>query len=649
MPWDHGLQGPAYDIASSNDARLRVLAGPGTGKTFALNRLVMRLLEQGENPRRILVVTFTRTAAADLERELERLGVPGCDEIRVGTLHSFCFTILAGAAVLAQHNRVARIVLQVKKHGGYLGFEYGPLLKDLNNSDVFGDTRSRIRRIRAYEAAWARQQREVAGQAQDAVDQQFEAVLLSWLRFHRAMLIGELIPEALTYLRENPLAREHTAFDRIIVDEYQDLNKADQSIIDVLATRGTLMIVGDEDQSIYHFRHANPEGIEDFPNRHPGTIDRTMDTCRRCAKVVVRAANSLISYNHLGGGAVRPLHEYAQNPEGEIHRVQWVNLNQEIEGLANYVEYRIAQGHYEAKDFLILCPRRRIGYRLRRELRARNVDARSFFPEEALEEEEAQEAFTLLTLLADPEDRVALRFWLGCKSDNWLVGRYAQLRQLCENSGDSPYQALTKMENGEIPRAGYSHLLARFRALQQQFRVLEDKVGSELVDTLFPPDTPWAEAVRDILAGQEITEETDAGRLLTMVREKLSRPEIPSNPDYVRIMSLHASKGLTSNVTIITTMINSLIPNEDPLATPVEQQRNMEEQRRLFYVGVTRTREVLVLSYPVRLGNPNEILQLGAHVQPGGRAVPSAFLRELGLQGNAMAGDAWVASGYANG
>ena len=346
---------------------------------------------------------------------------------------------------------------------------------------MFGNTRKRIERIRAYDGAWARQQREVAGQPQDPIDQQFEAALLSWLRFHRALLIGELIPEALTYLRENPLAQEHTAFDRIIVDEYQDLNKADQSIIDVLATSGKLMIVGDEDQSIYHFRHANPEGIDDFPNRHPGTVDRSMDLCRRCGKAIVRAANSLISYNHLGGGSARPMQEYARNPEGEINRVQWPNLNREIEGLATYVKYLIEQGRYEAQDFLILCPRRRIGYRLRRDLRDRNIDARSFFPEEALEEKEAQEAFALLTLLADPDDRVALRFWLGCKSDKWLAGRYAQLREHCENTGDSPYQALSKMENGEIPKVGYSHLLVRFRALQEQLRALEDKTGSDLV------------------------------------------------------------------------------------------------------------------------------------------------------------------------
>ena len=132
-----------------------------------------------------------------------------------------------------------------------------------------------------------------------------------------------------------------------------------------------------------------------------------------------------------------------------------------------------------------------------------------------------------------------------------------------------------------------------------------------------------------------------------MVREKLSRPEIPSNPAYVRIMSLHASKGLTSKVTIISTIVNSLIPNEDPDATPAEQQRNLEEQRRLFYVGVTRTREILILSYPVILGGADVVLQLGAHVAPTGRTVPSRFLRELDLQGVAKTGDAWAESGYA--
>src|ERR1700684_1398106 len=92
--WSHGLKGSALAIASSDNDRLRVLAGPGTGKTTALERLVMRLLDENHSPERILVVTFTRTAGADLTNTMRKIGVPGSEDIRVGTLHSLCFGIL---------------------------------------------------------------------------------------------------------------------------------------------------------------------------------------------------------------------------------------------------------------------------------------------------------------------------------------------------------------------------------------------------------------------------------------------------------------------------------------------------------------------------------------------------------------------------
>jgi DNA helicase-2/ATP-dependent DNA helicase PcrA len=106
--WSSGLTGPALEVARAPDARLRVRAGPGTGKTFALMRRVARLLEEGVAPDRILVSTFTRTAARDLEAELSRLHIPGADKVRVGTLHSFSFSLLSRAEVLRLTGRVAR-------------------------------------------------------------------------------------------------------------------------------------------------------------------------------------------------------------------------------------------------------------------------------------------------------------------------------------------------------------------------------------------------------------------------------------------------------------------------------------------------------------------------------------------------------------
>jgi DNA helicase-2/ATP-dependent DNA helicase PcrA len=644
VAWDDNLRGVALEIAASDDRRLRVLAGPGTGKTFALRRYITRVLERGQDPRRILGVTFTRTAARDLRDELRQIGVPGCDEIWVGTLHAFCFRCLQRAAVLQSQDRTPRPLLAVTRQG-ILGFEYAPLLSDLDNSVVFGDKRRRIRRIGAYEAAYARTQQDVAFAQRDEVDLQFEESLLSWLRFHRAMLIGELIPEALRYLDQNPTADEHNAFDRIIVDEYQDLNKAEQTIIDRLAENAKLAIVGDADQAIYGFKYANPEGIADFLQRHHDTVDKTLSECRRCGQDIVRIANSVITNNHLGDPTHVRMSPLSENPNGEIHVVQWANLDEEVRGLAAYVAYLISNRNYKAKDILVLCPRRRVAYQIRNELRNLGVEAHSFFHEEALEDDEAQEAYALLSVLCNTEDRVALRFWVGFRSGDWRYNQYGKLRTHCEQTGDSPFIALERMSRGELSATGYANVLARFRLLQSRLADLSGVAGTTLLDLLFPPNEQWADPLREILQGSEITDETTCNDILAMLGEYISQPEVPTEPNFVRIMSLHSAKGLTSKATIISTVVDSLIPNVDVGLPPDHQDRTLREQRRLFYVAVTRPREILVLSSPARISAPMGP-QIGVRLGPGGRTHPSRFLREIGTAHPSKLGRNWQGSNY---
>jgi DNA helicase II / ATP-dependent DNA helicase PcrA len=122
-------------------------------------------------------------------------------------------------------------------------FEMEPLLYDL--LPAFGNKRVRAKRIRAYEAAWARLQHEIPGHALNAQDQAFEQALTSWLRFHRGMLIGEIIPHVYRYLRDSPAAPERNMYDHVLVDEYQDLNKAEQAVIELLLGNGHLCIVGE--------------------------------------------------------------------------------------------------------------------------------------------------------------------------------------------------------------------------------------------------------------------------------------------------------------------------------------------------------------------------------------------------------------------
>jgi DNA helicase II / ATP-dependent DNA helicase PcrA len=146
-----------------------------------------------------------------------------------------------------------------------------PLLYDLSND--FGNKRARRKRIRAYEAAWARLQHEEPGHAVDAEDQAFEGDLVAWLRFHQGMLIGEIIPYVYRYLRDNAAAPEREIYSHVLVDEYQDLNRAEQAVVDLLSSNATVCIVGDDDQSIYSFKFAHPAGIREFQITHAGTDD----------------------------------------------------------------------------------------------------------------------------------------------------------------------------------------------------------------------------------------------------------------------------------------------------------------------------------------------------------------------------------------
>src|SRR5829696_4747117 len=174
MPWNDNLdpESPAYGIAAAAARYIRVVAGPGTGKSFALKRRVARLLEEGVDPKRILPVTFTKVAAEDLQREMLQVGVPGCERIRGSTLHSLCMRILSRQHALEAIGRVPRPLNR---------FEMEPLLYDLS---AFGKKRERAKRIRACEAAWARLQHDMPGRAVDAGDRAFEAALVDWLRFH---------------------------------------------------------------------------------------------------------------------------------------------------------------------------------------------------------------------------------------------------------------------------------------------------------------------------------------------------------------------------------------------------------------------------------------------------------------------------------
>ena len=443
------------------------------------------------------------------------------------------------------------------------------------------------------------------------------------------MLIGELVTECLRYLRENPASPHRGEFHHILVDEYQDLNRAEQVLLDLLSEAGHLAVIGDEDQSIYSFKHAHPQGIAEFDKSHSGTHDEELIECRRCPALVVKMAGALIAHNQ--GRTPRVLLPRSQNPAGEVHVLQWPTMEAEAQGVAEIIWKRVQSEEVEPGRVLVLAPRRQFGYAVRDALNCFDIEAHSFFHEEALDKEDAQEAFTLLTLLANRRDRVALRCWCGFGSQSLRRNAWLRVRAHCEASGESPWAALKRLASGDLTIPYTGPLVERFQELQRRIEELATSRGQALVNAVFPPAEAWTHSIRSLASTIE-GDEFNADKLLEGLRTQITQPEMPSGVDYVRVMSLHKSKGLTADLVVVIGCIEGLIPTISD-GTEVERAASLEEQRRLFYVAVTRTRRILILSSVTQL--PRKVAHLmRAPIRGKNRAMSgttaSRFLDELG-------------------
>jgi DNA helicase-2/ATP-dependent DNA helicase PcrA len=632
MPWSDGLLAgtSTYAIAASLNARIRVVAGPGTGKSFAMKRRVARLLEAGVDPASILPVTFTRVTAEDLHRELVNMGVPGCDELQGTTLHSLSLRMLLRNHVLAATGRVARPLNE---------FEIEPLICDLMGAH--GGKRAVGQLKQAYEAAWARLQQEHPGFVQSPEDAAFANDLRGWLIFHEAMLIGEVIPQLYEYLRSNPAAPERSEFEHILVDEFQDLNKAEQGVLYLLSGSADVCIVGNDDQSIYSFKHAHPEGIREWINVHAGADNLELAECRRCPTIVVQMANSLIAHNNMRL-VPRQLTPRPQNGPGDVRIIQYQALADEVIGVAEIVREFVEVG-VPPGDILILAQRGAIGTPIYEALRGRNVPVRSYYAESELDALEAQRRFALLKLYVDREDRVALRWLVGLDGSNWNAAGYRRIRQHCEANGLSSWQTLERLSNGTLSLPYTDPIVAAYDVVVGELDALEacpDLLA--VIDLVLPAGDDTVRDLRDIATTALNEVGDDREEWFFEIMQAISQPDIPSEVEDVRIMSLHKSKGLSAPVTIIAGCVEGLLPRQPDRGTPLaEAAALIEEQRRLFFVGISRVKSdlsvgkpgTLILTYSRQMPMATA---MGSGISPAGSAYgvarlnASRFIRELG-------------------
>lgn len=598
-PWLDQIDGDALPkFIESNAPLIRVISGPGSGKTTGIKRRVQRLIQKdGMPPNRIYVGTFARVIARELKEELG-IGAGGDElpiienELQVSTLHSLAFRLLRKYP-LACPGRRFRFLLKFEEQ--LLLYDLGEEFPDLRTQ------REREKKLRMIFAQWA--------DGQDLHDDRFVGALDRWLRWHGGMLIEEVVKLAQRALEMGDI--EQGIFDHVIIDEYQDLTRVEQRLVELLwSKKGSLAVLGDDNQSIYSFRFNHPSGVAEFADRFGGASieDIQLLDNRRSQPPILALGNQLMAQ---AGSTMPPMHP-VRTPDNKAHvsLVHWPTLEAEISGLAQYIQAR------SEDKFLVLVPRRFIGYRLQEKL---GVAATTSFHQEALASPLVRERLTAATLLATPDDRIALRAWFGFRSDEAVEA----------NKRNAPAYASLKDANYEVRELvdaiisgrliptgqGQSHIKAR----AQKLRELWDSgiQGIEALMLLFDPRSADAtsdederrQTENDLIslrdAGLEIAGELDTEDLSTILEHLRYRiaariPLFGESKARVRIMTLHGAKGLEADNVIVAGLADQVVPGKSP-DNPTESEMHREEQRRLLYVAVTRARDTLVVSWPRRI------------------------------------------------
>jgi superfamily I DNA/RNA helicase len=473
---------------------------------------------------------------------------------------------------------------------------------------------------------------------------------MMWLREHQAMLIGEVVPLAYSYLVTNPASTELAAIDHIIVDEYQDLNALEQQLLDQLATEGNLCIAGDEDQSIYSVRYANPSGILSFLARDE-VEKHSIDVCGRCPANILSMANCLI--RQAPGRTKGDLQPLTTTDDGDVSIVQWPDVDAEVDGIVSAIASDIGAERRTPGQVLVLTNWRKIGEQIRLRLNEIEIPARSFFTEEEVSSEEGREALALLRLTADATDAPATRV-IGAIGD--AAGRTAAYRRLlgyCRANAVTPQSVLARMVAGEKLGLAIPAIVRRYGAAMARVEHLGQLDLADLVDELFPEAQQMTADLRQA-ALDALPEANTVDDLVRAIVAAVTQDEVPQNPDFVRIMSLHKSKGLTSDAVFVVSAINGVLPTVRG-SDPTEFAAAFEEGRRLFYVAVTRAARELVISGAISmdLADANKrgvqfdrktIRKLaGGHYTV--KTQTSPFVAELGPSAPAsVKGQAWLES-----
>jgi DNA helicase-2/ATP-dependent DNA helicase PcrA len=597
MPYQPTLEQTAI-LGHNHRQHARVLAGPGTGKSATLVALLDQLVAQNPAPR-IKLLTFTRAATAELAKKVS--DHPAAAAERPSTVHSFSISVLLqnpGTGGFPEPLRIADKWEDANIVHPTLARRIGVRVTRLENL------------IREMAANWESLQPEENARVDPQERARFNGAWAEHRQIYGYTLLAELPYSLLHALQDHP-DLDGVDFDLLIVDEYQDLNACDLSLLHCIAERGCSIIgAGDDDQSIYSFRRAAPEGIRRFPDDYPGCANYPLSITQRCARRMIEWATYVIQ-----GDPDRPhdrpcLQCADGSPDGEVALLAFPGEGTEAIGVADLVRHLIDDEDFHAEDILILLRGDHNGNfsrPIKAVLEERGIQCSD--PEVAermLAEPGNRKMIATLRLLVNPSDSLAWASLLCLArgiGDMFLDYIYDRAREARTQFGGALLQAYEQNFPGG-PRASATRATALIRAVKGWLEAheLPDETpengwGHWMVeiaggDVVPAPSAPLGELLQTLDGLVELEHGFD--RFLSQIGP-LGRDHALAESEGVRIMTMGGSKGLTVRATIVAGLEEGIMPRPDC---------DLQEERRLLYVAMTRAKEYLFCTWARRRRGP---------------------------------------------
>lgn len=609
-----GMNDKQAEAVACTEGPLLIMAGAGSGKTRVLTHRVAYLIEEKNvNPWNILAITFTNKAAREMRERINKLIAEGAEDIWVSTFHALCVRILRRDAekigydrnftiastseqrTLMKHILADNLNVDVKK------FEPRAVLSAISNAKNDLKTPAELRKDATDPFS------QVVSDAYELYQEQ--------LQNNQALDFDDLIMQTIRLFKESPetLAFYQRKFHYIHVDEYQDTNEAQYQLVSMLAqTYRNLCVVGDADQSIYGWRGANMENIMNFEEDYPDATVIKLEQNYRSTKTILQAANEVIE-NNINRKA-KTL--WTQNADGEkIHYYRADNANDEAFYVVKQIQQKMRTEGKHYGDFAVLYRTNAQSRVIEETFVKANIPYKLVGAHRFYDRKEILDILAYLRLAANPND--SLSFARVANEPKRGIGAtsLAKLQAFAEMNGLSLIEAaenvimtgvsgkaakqlesfaklirrfnelektknITELTELILDESGYKQSLQAKNTLEDQSRLenLEEFMSvTKQFDESWEPEEENSDPFVDFLADLALVSDQDS---------------VDEDPDEVTLMTLHAAKGLE----FPTVFLMGLEEGIFPLGRAVMDESELEEERRLAYVGITRAEEELYLS-----------------------------------------------------